>query len=198
MKQITLNGTSRTVGSKSDIKALRKEGKVPCVVYGNGVANLNFSAEVKEFKTITDTPASHIVNLVIDGKEYLAVLHDVQYHPLTDEPLHADFLAVNEKKPIAIDVPVRVFGNSEGVKQGGKLTVNVRKLRVSGLLKDLPDELPVDITTLKLGKQINAGDLNFDKISIISPKTTIVCAVKATRNVTEAEAPAAEQSQPQQ
>lgn len=186
MKQITLNGTKRTPCTKSEIKALRKAGNIPCVVYGNGIENLTFTTDVKSFKTITDTPASHIVKLVIDGQEILAILHDAQYHPLTDEPLHADFLAVSEDKPIAINVPIRIFGNSEGVKQGGKLNVNVRSLRVSGLLANLPDELPIDISGLKLGKQINAGDLSFDNISIISPKATIVCAVKATRNATAA------------
>ncbi|MCF0177821.1 MAG: 50S ribosomal protein L25 [Bacteroidales bacterium] len=182
MKQITLNGVKRTLGNKSAIKALRKEGKVPCVVYGSGIENINFTVEEKDLKLVTDTPASHIVVLNIEGTEIVSILYEVQYHPVTDKPIHADFHAVTADKPIAIDVPIRIFGNSEGVKQGGKLVAPVRKLRVSGLLANLPDELPIDITTLKIGKRINAGDLSFDNISILTPKSTIVCSVKATRN----------------
>ena len=109
------------------------------------------------------------------------LFHQIQYHPISDEALHVDFLAVSEDKPVAINVPVKIHGHSEGVKQGGKLVPGARKLRVMGLIANLPDELAVDITTLGIGKQINAGDLSYDNIQIISPKTTMVCAVKATR-----------------
>lgn len=181
MKQITLSGKSRVLGKKSDVKNLRKEGNVPCILYGAGVENVLFSVSAKDLKNITHTPNSYIINLDIDGKAYLAIFHDIQYHPISDEALHVDFLAVTEEKPVVIAVPVKVEGHSEGVKQGGKLVPGSRKLRVSGLIKDLPDELIVDITTLGIGKQINAGDLSYDNIQIVSPKTTMVCAVKATR-----------------
>ncbi|MCF0164094.1 MAG: 50S ribosomal protein L25 [Bacteroidales bacterium] len=182
MKQITLNGKNRTISNKAGVKSIRRAGNVPCVVYGSGIENLTFSVDEKELQTVTDTPFSHIINLNVEGKEILAILHEVQYHPVTDKALHADFLAITTDKPISIEVPVRIFGNSEGVKQGGKLNVAVRKLRVKGLVANLPDELPVDITTLKLGKRINAGDLHFEGIEIVSPKSTIVCSVRATRN----------------
>ena len=181
MQQITLNGKGRVLGKKSDVKNLRKNGNVPCILYGAGVENVLFSVEAKELKNITHTPNSYIINLDIDGKVYMAIFHQIQYHPISDEALHVDFLAVSEEKPVAINVPVKIHGHSEGVKQGGKLVPGARKLRVMGLIANLPDELAVDITPLGIGKQINAGDLSYDNIQIISPKTTMVCAVKATR-----------------
>lgn len=190
MKHFSIAGTARTTGTKADVREVRKAGKVPCNFYGNGIENVAFSVDEKEFMTLVCQPSSFIIDLDIDGKKNTAVLREVQYHPVSDRPLHADFVAVSEDKPITIDVPVRIFGNSEGVRQGGKLAVNVRKLRVSALMADLPDELPVDITTLKLGKRINAGDLHFDKVSIVTPKTAIVCSVKATRNAVAAAAEA--------
>ena len=190
MKHYSIAGTVRTTGTKADIRAIRQAGRVPCNFYGNGVENVAFSVDEKEFLVLVSQPASFIIDLDIDGKVSTAVLREVQYHPVTDRPLHIDFVAVTEDKPITIDVPVRIFGNSEGVRQGGKLTVNVRKLRVSALMANLPDELPVDITTLKLGKRINAGDLHYDKVNIVTPKTAIVCAVKATRNAVAAAAEA--------
>ena len=182
MKQLDLSGKLRTTGKKADVNSVRRENRVPCVIYGAGVENTNFSVDEKELKALTNTPYSHIVNLDVEGKKFLAILQDIQYHPVTDRAIHVDFLAIDENKPVTIQVPVKIFGNSEGVKAGGKLNAPTRKLKVSGLIKDLPDELPVDITTLGLGKQINAGDLKFDGIQIVSPKSTLICQVRATRN----------------
>ena len=195
MKHLTLNGSLRTVGKKADVKAVRRNEQVPCVLYGAGVENVAFSIDAKDLKALTHTPYSHIVDLNVDGKAYVAKLQAIQYHPVTDEARHVDFLVLDENKPVTIDVPVKVFGNSVGVRQGGKLYQAVRKLRVSGLIQNLPDELPVDITPLGVGKQISAGDLSFDNIQIVSPKSTLVCAIKATRaaaTATTEEAPAAE------
>lgn len=191
MKEITLKGEIRTTNRKSDIKNLRNEGKVPCIFYGQGVENVMFAVEAKELKNITHTPASYIINLEINGASYKSTFHQIQYHPVTDEAMHVDFLAVIPGRPVTIDIPVDIFGNSEGVKQGGKLMVSARKLRVCGALENLPDTLPVDITELKLGKQISAGDLSYDGIQIVSPKGTVVCAVKMTRAALGAAAAAA-------
>ena len=117
----------------------------------------------------------------IEGTEYTCVFHSAQYHPVTDEALHVDFLSVSNEKPVVIDVPIVLTGNSEGVKQGGKLMVSSRKLKVSAPMDKLPDTLEVDITTLGLGKTIVAGDLSYEGINIVSPKATIICAVKMTR-----------------
>lgn len=186
-----MKGELRSLGKKSDLKKMRKEGKVPCVVYGNKMENLIFSVTAKDLKTITHTPKSYLINLEIDGKNYLSIFHQVQYHPLTDEALHVDFLAISSDKPVVIDVPVVIEGNSEGVKQGGRLMVSTRKLKVSAPVDLLPDQLTVDITNLQLGKTIVAGDLSFEGIQIVSPKSTIICAVKMTRAALGAAAAAA-------
>ncbi len=146
--------------------------------------NILFTVDEKELKALTNTPKSYIVDLVLDnGKTYNAVLHELQFHPVSDRCLHVDFLAVNEEKPIAIKVPVIITGHSVGVQQGGKFTQNSRFIRISALMKDLPDDVTVDISSLALDKKIKAGDLKFDKISVISDKDTIICGVKSTRNM---------------
>lgn len=191
MKTLTLNASARTIGNKQSLKQLRRNEEVPGVIYGQGVENVNFSINVKELKKITHTPSSYILDVNVDGKVYKCVFHDVQYHPLTDEALHVDLLAINTEKPVTIDVPVVIVGNSEGVKQGGKLMVSSRKLKVSAMLENLPDTLEVDITNLALGKTIVAGNLSYDNVTIVSPKSTIICAVKMTRAALGAAAAAA-------
>lgn len=181
MKHISLNGTLRTSGKKADVNAVRNADRVPCVIYGNGIENVLFSVDEKDLGAITNTPFSHIIDLDVDGKKYLAKLQDIQWHPVSDRPLHVDFIALSEDKPLTIEVPIKIVGNSEGVKQGGKLAVSARKLKVHGLMANLPDELEVDITPMGIGAQTFAKDLNFDNIQIASPKGTLVCAVRATR-----------------
>ncbi|MCX4335482.1 MAG: 50S ribosomal protein L25 [Bacteroidales bacterium] len=187
MKHIDLNGQVREAGSKAAVKAVRKEGKVPCNIYGLGMENVLFTVDAKDLKTITHTPNSYIIDLSLDnGQKYFAVLHEVQYHPVTDEAIHVDLLAVCESKPVTIDIPVKVTGHSEGVKLGGKLLISSRKLRVSAMMNNLPDMLEVDSTHLMIGKQIVAGDLNYEGVTIVSPKATIICSVRPTRATQQA------------
>ena len=182
MKHIEIKGQLRQVSNKAAVKAIRRQGLVPCNLYGQGIENVLFTVSAKDLKAITNTPAAHIVDVVLDnGEKYEATVKEAQWHPVTDEALHVDFLAVNAAKPVVIEVPVRVEGHSEGVKMGGKLEVNVRKLKISALAENLPDELVVDVTSLQIGKRIVAGDLNYENVAIVSPKTTIICNVKATR-----------------
>ena len=187
MKHIELNGQVRETGNKAVVKAIRRAGQVPCNIYGLGMENILFSIEAMDLKTITHTPNSYIIDLKLnDGRNGYAVLHEVQYHPVSDEALHADFLFVTEDKPVTIEVPVLVTGHSEGVKMGGKLLVSSRKLRVSAMMDKLPDLLEVDSTHLMIGKQIVAGDLNYDGVTIVSPKATIICSVRPTRATQQA------------
>jgi large subunit ribosomal protein L25 len=187
MKHIELNGQVREAGNKAAVKAVRRAGQVPCNIYGLGMENILFTIDAQDLKTITHTPNSYIIDLELnDGKKLYAVLHEVQYHPVTDEALHVDFLAVCEEKPVTIEVPVIVTGHSEGVKMGGKLLVSSRKLRVSAMMDKLPDVLEVDSTNLMIGKQIVAGDLNYEGVSIVSPKATIICSVRPTRATQQA------------
>ena len=188
MKQIELKGELRTTGKKADVKNIRRADRVPCVLYGQGVENTSFSVDAQDLKAITHTPYSYIINLNIDGKKQLAKFQAVQYHPVTDKAIHVDFLAISADKPVTIDVPVVITGSSEGVKMGGKLMVHSRKLSVRGLINELPDDLKVDVTNLQLGKQIYAGNLSFDKVQIVSPKNTLICAVRLTRSAIAAAA----------
>ena len=191
MKHIELKGTVREAGSKAAVKSLRREGLVPCNIYGLGMENIHFTVSAKDLKNLTNTPNSYIVDLELsNGSKFFAVLHEVQWHPVTDEALHVDFLAVSEEKPVAIDVPVKITGHSEGVKMGGKLLVSSRKLRISASLSNLPDEISVDVTNLLIGKQIVAGDLHYEGVTIVSPKATIICSVRPTRATAQAAAQA--------
>ena len=187
MKHIELKGQVREAGNKAAVKAVRRAGQVPFNIYGLGMENILFTIDAQDLKTITHTPNSYIINLELnDGKKFFAVLHEVQYHPVTDEALHVDFLAVCEEKPVTIEVPVIVTGHSEGVKMGGKLLVSSRKLRISAMMNNLPDVLEVDCTNLLIGKQIVAGDLNYEGVTIVSPKATIICSVRPTRATQQA------------
>ena len=187
MQHIELKGQVREAGNKAAVKAVRRAGQVPCNIYGHGIENVLFTIDAQDLKTITHTPNSYIIDLELsNGTKMYAVLHEVQYHPVSDEALHVDFLAVSEEKPVTIEVPVKVVGHSEGVKMGGKLLVSSRKLRVSAMMNMLPDVLDVDSTHLMIGKQIVAGDLNFDGVTIVSPMATIICSVRPTRATQQA------------
>lgn len=184
MKHFVLNGQVREVGNKAVIKEYRKQGLVPCNIYGSGVENILFTVTEKDLKGLTDTPASFIVDLELsNGQKYNAVIHELQYHPVKDNCLHADFLAVNEEKPISIMVPITITGHAAGVRAGGKFYKLVRELKVSALMKDLPDELVINIDKLQIGKRIVAGDLKYENVNVVSPKGTIICTVKSSRQV---------------
>ncbi|MCL2739046.1 MAG: 50S ribosomal protein L25 [Bacteroidales bacterium] len=191
MKIFELNGVLRPSLTKASVKSLRKNGQVPCVLYGNKQENIHFSVSARELKDLIFTPQVYIVSIIVGGKKHLAILHEGQYHPMTDEVLHLDFLAADEAHPVSIAIPIAIEGVSEGVKSGGKLIINTRKIQVKGLIKDLPDTLPVNIGELKLGKNIVAGDLEYPKIQVVTSKSTIVCTVKMTRAALGAAAAAA-------
>lgn len=186
MKQISIKGNLRTAGNKQAVKTIRRAGNVPCNLYGAGLENVLFTVSAKDLKALTHTPNSYIIELDLEGKKYLCVLHEAQWHPVTDEALHVDFLAVDPEKPVTIDVPVVVTGHSAGVKLGGKLLVSARKLKVSAMLENLPDTLEVDSTPLGIGKQIIAGDLSYEGVTIVSPRATIICSVRPTRATAQA------------
>ena len=195
MKHFELKGQTRQVGNKATIKAFRKQGLIPCNLYGNGVDNILFTVDAKEFGALISTPYSHIVDLVLDGgKKYTAILHELQFHPVKDNCLHVDFLAVDEKKPIAINVPVKFEGHAVGVQKGGKFVQSARSLRISALMNDLPDDITIDITKLDLDKKIKAQDVKVEKVVILTDKDSVLCGVKTTRNV-DTTAAAAEETE---
>ena len=187
MQHFELNGQTREVAGKAALKAFRKQGLVPCNLYGCGMENILFTVNAKELKAVTDTPKAHIIDLVLDGsKKFTAVLHELQWHPVTDNCLHVDFLAVNDSKPINIEVPIVITGHAIGVQQGGKFYQNARKIRVCATMANLPDEVSVDITKLGLDKRIKAGDIKLDNIVVTTDKDAIICGVKTTRNTVAA------------
>ena len=184
MKHFEINGKVREVGNKAVIKAIRKQGLVPCNLYGQGMENVLFTVNDKDLQGITNPPASFIIDIKLDnGKAYEAVVHELQFHPVKDNCLHVDFLAVSEDKPIAIKVPITVSGHPVGVQKGGKFVLVSRFVKISALMKDLPDNINIDVTPLDIEKRIVAGDIKLEGVSVVSPKDTIICTVKATRNM---------------
>ena len=180
MKTIAITAAPRAEYGKKATKAVRRQGLIPCVIYGGG-ETVSFAIDEKAVKPLIYTPNSYIVELDIDGKKELAVLRDVQYHPIREQILHIDFYRVQEGKPVSIAVPVRLTGTAEGVKIGGKLALSARKLVVKAMVENLPDELVVDVTPLKVGQTIFVGDLQFEGLQFVSPATQAVCAVRVTR-----------------
>lgn len=187
MKTLTITAAKREQYGKKAAKDIRREGMIPCVLSGAG-ETISFSIDAKEVKPLIYTPNSYIVELVIDGQSYNAVMREVQFHPIREQVLHIDFYRVQEGKPVAISVPVRLTGNAEGVKVGGKLVLSARKVTVSAPLDKLPDEVVVDVTTLGVGKTIFVGDLQIEGLKFLTPATTAVCAVRVTRASRGAEA----------
>lgn len=180
MKTIELKAVKRADFGKKAAKAFRREGLIPCVIYG-GSEEIAFTVDAKEVKPLIYTPNSYIVELNIDGKVEKAVMREVQFHPVREQILHIDFYRVQEGKPVAISIPVRLSGTAEGVKVGGKLALSARKLMVKALVDQLPDEIVVDVTPLQVGQTIFVGDLKQENLTFVTPATTAVCAVRVTR-----------------
>lgn len=194
MKSIELSGAARTATGKKESNKLRKQDLAPCVLYG-GKENVHFAIERQALKKLVYTPNVYLVDLNIDGNKRKAILKDLQFHAVTDEILHIDFLEIFEDKAIEISVPVKLNGLAAGVKAGGKLQMLNRKLKVKALPKDLPDTLDVDITNLELGKSIKVGDVDFENIELLNVKNTVIAAVKLTRAAKGMAAQAAEGSE---
>jgi len=181
MKSITINGSKRESVGKKATKALRNAGQVPCVLYG-GDQPMHFSAPELAFSKLVYTPNAHTVVIALDNGDTLdAVLQDIQFHPVTDRILHVDFYQLFEDKEIAMDIPVRLVGNSKGVKNGGVLRRNNRKLRVKALPTNLPDFIEIDITPMKIGSKFYVRDLDQEKYRFLHTDNTVVCQIKTAR-----------------
>lgn len=190
METIKIAGVKRQTFGKKESKSVRKEGMIPCVIYGNG-ETVHFSVNEKDIRPLIYTPNSYLVEFDIEGKTEVGVMREVQFHPVQDNILHIDFYHVVPGKPISIDIPVSLEGTAEGVKMGGKLSLSKRKLRVSATMENLPDEIVINVSKLELGKSIFVGDLKYDNVNILTPASTAVCAVKMTRAARGAAATAA-------
>lgn len=183
MKSVSMSGSLRENVGKRDAKAQRKQGLVPCVMYG-GVEQFTFVVEEGQFKNIIFTPEVKYAELEIDGKKFNAIIQDTQWHPITDALLHVDFLEVHPDKNVVIGIPIQVVGTSPGVLRGGKLVKKMRKLRISGLLQNIPEKIEVDITPLEIDEAIKVADIKVENLTILDNKSQIVLSVVSTRNVT--------------
>ena len=187
MKEFSVSGSKRATTGKKAAKELRKEGLVPCNLYGekkgeNGLPEaLAFAIPAAQLRKVVYTPHVYVVNLTIDGEAHKAVMKELQFHPTTDALLHIDFYEVNETKPITIGIPVKLTGHAQGVRDGGRLSQAVRQLNVTAPYKQIPETLEIDVTNLKLGKAIKVAELSFEGLEIATPAQVVVCSVKATR-----------------
>lgn len=181
MKSITINGSQRESVGKKATKALRNAGQVPCVLYG-GDKPVHFFVEELAFSKLVYTPNAHTVVIALDhGVTYNAVMQDIQFHPVTDKILHIDFYQLFEDKPVTMDIPVRLVGNSPGVRNGGRLLFRKRKLSIKALPSKLPDFFNVDISKLKIGMLIAVEQLKSDDFIILHPDNQAVVQVKMAR-----------------
>ena len=192
MKSINVKGTARPATGKKASRDIRKAGAVPCNLYGeakgeNGLPlALSFSATQEELRKLVYTPDIYSVNLNIDGKEYKAIMKELQFHPVTDALLHVDFYEITETKPIVMEVPIKLNGLAEGVKAGGKLAASVRKLKVKAPYTAIPEKLNIDVTNLGLGKKIAVEDVKIEGLKMVNPADACVAEVKATRQSKQA------------
>ncbi|NLI99932.1 MAG: 50S ribosomal protein L25/general stress protein Ctc [Bacteroidales bacterium] len=182
MKTFELKGEIRNDFGRSASRTYRREGLVPCVVYGGtNEENVNFVVKSGSVRNLIYTPEVYLVNLTLGEEKILSMVKEVQFHPVKDDVLHIDFLHVFEDKPVVIEVPVKLEGLAAGVKAGGKLSLDTRKLKVKALPSKLPENLVVDVTNLELGKSIQVGDLNFEDMEILNVKNAVICRVQLTR-----------------
>ena len=192
MKSIDLKGTARTIAERSSeqaraLKALRKNNGVPCELYGAG-ENVHFTVTTDALRNLVYTPHIYVVNLDVDGKQVKAIMKDIQFHPVKDTILHVDFYQISEEKPIVMEVPVKLEGLAEGVKAGGKLALQLRKLKVKAPYTSIPEQLVINVSALQLGKTIKVGELSCEGLELLNAKDAVVCAVKLTRAARGAQA----------
>ena len=185
MKTVTLSGSLRASVGKTDATALRNKGMVPCVIYG-GKEQLHFFADQREFKNVIYTPDTNLVEIKLGDKSFKTVLQEAQFHKINDKLIHADFLEVTDDKPVTVQLPVKITGTQpEGVKNGGILVLNLRKLKVKGLLSKFPQRIEVNAEKLDIGKSISAGEIQIEGISILHPKNISVVSIITSRAVIE-------------
>ena len=215
MKTYQLSAKPRTDLGKKATKALRAENNIPVVLNGGAIVELPFSGTLKPGEKVVEigngkgiittdlivsqdavrklifTPEIFEIDLDIDGDKRKAVLKDIQFHPVKDTVLHIDLLEVNDKKPVVIEVPVKLEGHAEGVKAGGKLNLSMKKMKVKAIYTEIPERLVINVDHLGLGKSMQVGDLHFEGLELVNAKNAVVCSVQLTRAARGAQAAAA-------
>lgn len=187
MLEINLSGKKRAEIGKKASKMMRKEGLVPCNLYGekrgeNGLPEaLAFAIPFSELRKAIYTPHVYVVNLDIDGEKHTAVIREMQFEPVTDAVLHVDFFEITPEKPIVVAIPVKLNGLAAGVRLGGRMSLSVRQLKVKAPYTQIPEKLEIDVTSLEIGKSIKVGSLSFEGLELVTPAEVVVCSVKMTR-----------------
>lgn len=214
MKTFELSAQPRTLVGKKATKELRKAGLIPVVMNGSEIVDLPYTGKLNEGETVVEiannrgiittnlqvkeddvrkliyTPDIFAINLDVNGVKKNAVLKEIQFHPVTDNILHIDLLEVSDKKPVVMEVPVKLEGHAEGVKAGGKLTLSMKKIKVKALYTSIPERVVINVDNLGLGKTMQIGDLHFDGLELMNAKNAVVCAVQLTRAARGAQAAA--------
>lgn len=180
MKQVSLSGSSRENVGKKDAAKLRNEGRVPAVLYG-GDSQTHFHVSDLDAKKLYYTPDVYVIELDVDGKKTKAIIQEVQLHPTTDKVVHIDFLEVFDDKPVKVKLPVKLTGFSVGVRNGGKLRQHFRKVTAVGLLKDLPEIVELDITTMRIGHKKRISDLAVEGVQFVDASSAVVVAIQMAR-----------------
>src|SRR6201747_224561 len=190
MKSIAISGSPRENVGKRDAKELRYQSLVPAVLYG-GPTQTHFSVSAADLKAVVYTPVVHFIDLTIAGVKSQAIIKDLQFHPLTEQIIHVDFLLLDHKKPITMEIPVKLTGTSPGVKAGGKLVQKLRKLRIKALPKDHLDNIEVSIEHLEVGKSVRVSELSFPNLTITNAIEDTIVSVTTSRALRQAEQEAA-------
>ena len=215
MKVFQLAAEPRTDLGKKAAKALRAENKIPVVLNGGAIVELPYKEALKPGEKIVEigngkglittdlvvtqeavrklvyTPDIFAIELDLNGEKRMAVLKDLQFHPVKDTILHMDLLEVTDKKPVTVEVPVKLEGHAEGVKAGGKLTLSMKKIKVRAIYTEIPERVVINVDNLGLGKTLQIGDLHYDNFELVNAKAAVVCAVQLTRAARGAAAAAA-------
>ena len=188
MKSVSLDGIARVKLGKSFSKEMRKNGQVPCVIYGGAKESpIHIGIESKHLKKVIFTPNVYKLNISVEKESYEAIIRDIQFHPVNDEIIHVDFLQLKEGKLVSLEIPVKLTGNSIGVLNGGKLNLVMRKLIIRALPNHIPDDIEIDISEMRIGHSKRIEDIDLDNIEFLHPDSLVVVAIKTARAVVEEE-----------
>jgi large subunit ribosomal protein L25 len=197
MRRVEIIGYKRANLGKGHSKRLREEGYVPCVLYG-GKEQIHFKTPMILFREVVYTPEAAFVDLNIEGEKFEAIVQDVQYHPVSDMIMHADFLELHKSKPIKMNIPVKFQGTAPGVIKGGRLMPKLRHLHVKALPEKMPESINVDISGLDLGKSVKIRDIAEEEFTILNSNRVTIAVVDIPRNMRMAEEEEAEEAEAQE
>ena len=187
MKSIDVQGTARVASGKKGAREIRKTGAVPCNLYGEAKGEDGkplakaFAILATDLRKLVYTPHVYVANIDIEGEKHTAVMKEIQFHPTTDAILHIDFFEINEEKPLTIGIPVHLVGLAQGIRDGGRMNLSIRKIEVTAPFRQIPEQLDIDVTDLRIGKSIKVGQLSFEGLDIATSKEVVVCSIKMTR-----------------